>query len=1039
MKSAKRIIFLLTMLIITVSAFAVGNKEVPQVPPVTSGVQYLSPNGDGVQDEAELSFTATVNVKSKEGYIPEYSLTIYDENGNIMKEVIKKEKSDLNWFIQIFTGYKQFEVSKSISWDGLDKDGNAVPDGVYSVKLKVIAASKQETTIDIDNFIIDTVAPTAQIAPAASFTYMKAFSPNDDGQKDYFVIDQSGTNEAEWTGEFIDESGNTAFSYTIENSAPSSYTWDGLKNDGTEASDGNYTYRLSSTDLAGNSSEDYEIESIILDRTITVIEFAEDVTDPRNRAFSPNGDGVKETLTLSPVIPYQEEVTSWIYTLMNSTITTEPEVYIMETGTAADIPLQIILDGTDSDGDLIPESDLDFELTVSYSNGNIAQASLIQINFNNLELDNTPPVVKFLRGQQGFEKSFNEDEYEVFSPNGDGKKDEARIVIDCDEGLDWVMDFYDFYGNYLGAVDSEMVPGTVLVWDGKDLDDKAMPDGTYLAQGDFYDYAGNYSEATRAIMIDTRPVNIVLKYPDGFSPNGDGSGDTFVVNIVEADQHSGISSWEANFYDDAGMTNPVYSTGGTELPDYFEWDGIITDTGVLAGDGLYAFSFKAVYEKGDEVEEADQLMIEYIEPNITVDQIYAYSSDFAITGQVDDPSSTVTVEIDGRVFSGTVDGNTWSADVSGIDDGTWDVQAVAFDSAGNMGVDYSTNEVFVDSSGPLVTYESYTTNDTTPVVPGTTRDEGSSISYEVNGKVYNARLNGENWTVSIDQELASGVYPVKISAVSSTGAEFNMGYPKGLIIDTTPPQVEIKITSNPFSRTDSGVEGEMYVSIQASDDTGIADWTLDILEKGKKSDEDATIRSYSGDGDPSDQIAWSGEVENDAQGHIVEEFTLVINVTDMGGNTTVYREDVPLDIIVVKKDGKLFLMVPNIIFGAYQHTLDSRGAVMEKRNWDSIRKVVEIYNRYPMFGLGLEAHALNIYEPGTEKWEAEEQILLPLTERRAETVRKALESLGITADRILSNAYGGVYPIASTTDPKEWWKNRRVEFIMLPPTGGSGE
>ena len=61
---------------VSIPVFAGGTPEVPSIPPVTSGTQYVSPNGDGVQDEATIEFESTLYVKSKDGYVPEYGLEI---------------------------------------------------------------------------------------------------------------------------------------------------------------------------------------------------------------------------------------------------------------------------------------------------------------------------------------------------------------------------------------------------------------------------------------------------------------------------------------------------------------------------------------------------------------------------------------------------------------------------------------------------------------------------------------------------------------------------------------------------------------------------------------------------------------------------------------------------------------------------------------------------------------------------------------------------------------------------------------------------
>ena len=66
MRKLKKISVLIIVLVLGVSGliFAAGNKEIPEIPPVTSGTQYISPNGDGVQDSAVLKFSVKVFVKS---------------------------------------------------------------------------------------------------------------------------------------------------------------------------------------------------------------------------------------------------------------------------------------------------------------------------------------------------------------------------------------------------------------------------------------------------------------------------------------------------------------------------------------------------------------------------------------------------------------------------------------------------------------------------------------------------------------------------------------------------------------------------------------------------------------------------------------------------------------------------------------------------------------------------------------------------------------------------------------------------------------
>ena len=122
-------------------------------------------------------------------------------------------------------------------------------------------------------------------------------------------------------------------------------------------------------------------------------------------------------------------------------------------------------------------------------------------------------------------------------------------------------------------------------------------------------------------------------------------------------------------------------------------------------------------------------------------------------------------------------------------------------------------------------------------------------------------------------------------------------------------------------------------------------------------------------------------------------------------------------------------MVPNIIFGAYKYRLDSAGPARYNDNMASLKKIIELADRFPQYGLILDAHALNIYLNGSRE-DKEEEILMPLTENRAEEVKKALVEMGMDPDRIEMEAFGGQYPLVSVTDRSIRWKNRRVEFAV---------
>ena len=111
-----------------------------------------------------------------------------------------------------------------------------------------------------------------------------------------------------------------------------------------------------------------------------------------------------------------------------------------------------------------------------------------------------------------------------------------------------------------------------------------------------------------------------------------------------------------------------------------------------------------------------------------------------IPEETNNPSPTVFGFVDETVetISVTIDGNTWvtgdpalfklgilwwvDLSIAGItlNDGVYDVRAIGTNAAGISGEDPSTDELVIDTSGPMIpTVDFLTTNDTTPTVTGT--------------------------------------------------------------------------------------------------------------------------------------------------------------------------------------------------------------------------------------------------------------------------------------------------------------------------------
>jgi len=803
--------------------FAGGNKEVPEIPPVTSGTQYISPNGDGVQEEATLEFSVRLFVKSKEGYVPEYGLKLLDPAGKVVAQEIQTEKRDIGWFASIFRGYDEFELKKTITWDGKDENDQVVSDGTYKVQVWVKDASGNESFIDVDDFVVDTLAPEVTVNLPGGML----FAPNGDQILDTLKVEQTGgTQEDLWEGRFLDSAGKEVYSLSWESGAPAGFEWDGKDARGAQVSDGTYSYEISAEDRAGNSFSK-TVPGIILDSRAPMVRGVID-----NPAFSPNHDGEKDTATV--VLEYDEtgDVENWSWSLASG-----GEVFLQQTGKDP-LPDQVVLDGKDEAGEPLPQGNYTFSFSVAYTNG---WRPVVEFP---VSLDSTPARISVSASSP------------VFSPNGDGLNDKTNISFKSSEPVIWTGGILNMEGEPVLQTSSAQTT-SLVVWDGTNLNGETLPDGQYLVLGTFTDRAGNvsYSEPL-TIKVDNRSVGLSVSAPAGFSPNGNGIEDT-IDFTVRADLRDEVTRWTLAVTDQAGEQVRLFSGTGT-LPESVSWDGTRalmdqTDEQIIVPEGPYTARLTVDYEKGD-------------------------------------------------------------------------------------------------------------------------------------------------------------------VAAAATAPFF---------VDVTPPEIRLLVSSDPFIKTDTGVEGNVFMSVLVENNSEITDWNLEIRD-----DRGNILRSYTGEGDPSGDVAWNSVSDPGLLSGDPENFTITLDVTDAGGNRSSIDERLPLDILLVRRNGKLFLMVPNIIFGAYQDSLASAGPRMEQQNRDSLKKVVNIYERYPQYDLGLEAHALNIYLGGPREAQ-EEKILFPLTERRGETVKNALIDLGMDGDHIQTRAYGGQFPIADVTDRSVWWKNRRVEFIMV--------
>jgi outer membrane protein OmpA-like peptidoglycan-associated protein len=194
------------------------------------------------------------------------------------------------------------------------------------------------------------------------------------------------------------------------------------------------------------------------------------------------------------------------------------------------------------------------------------------------------------------------------------------------------------------------------------------------------------------------------------------------------------------------------------------------------------------------------------------------------------------------------------------------------------------------------------------------------------------------------------------------------------------------------------------------------------------------FRAWSGRAGVPQKLVWNGRGDN---GELVESATnypYTFTVTDSQGQSSEVRGSIQIDVLVIRDGDKLRMRVPAIIFRAnnadfVENTVDKKRG-LDRATIDNnervLSRVAEILQKFPDYRVRIEGHANS--ETGTAK---EEQELIPLSQQRAAFVQKWLVGHGIKAERLSAAGMGGTDPVMKNRgDRANWWKNRRVEFIL---------
>ncbi len=1010
------------------------------------GAIYFSPNDDGENDAMEIPLKIT-----DKRYVTAWSCEIKDENGKTVRTIANKiplrEMKDISSFFKLLgSSKKAADVPAVLRWDGRADSGETVPDGKYTFVIKAEDDNKNKSETQAYIAVVDKTPPSVNlIKPETESAFI--FSPDGDGNKDIFVFNNTGSREDLWTAVITDSSGKPVRTIKIENAELNPVMWDGKDDGGKTVPDGVYKYTIESIDKAKNKTAQ-TLSNIIVDTEKPSINLV-----INKKAFSPTA-AANNTVEITPSIPVVNGLTEWTVEVKNEAGKTVKVV----TGDAKKIE-KIIFTGKNDAGNILPEGKYKAFISAMYVNGHNPKTET-----PSFVLDITPPAAEVSAPEK------------IFSPDGDGKLDSLVFMQKQTAEGKWTAEIYKATnGNkiigtpiYKAEFGSTLPPK--FEWQGRTSEGNFAEDGKYAYILRGTDDAGNAVQTNAVIVeLNTEKADIIFQSNyTAFSPNGDGSKDVIEFYPV-VKSLTGVSHYTIGIKNGNGETVKTFE--GTVPPKKIDWNGKPDDTAgiksVFCPDGIYTAEF--------EVELANKNTAKSVIPEIIIDTVYpeiqisAPYLEFS-PGKENKKNilSVKHISSQEKIWTGRfVDAKNkpvktykwenipkdieWVGDDdlgNKVPDGAYSYVAEAEDNAGNKtvqrldGIIADSREVkgYITAKYPVFSPKGNGKNTVQELTLFTNIDAGvadwsvrifktgsDELFAEWNAAKDGALFkhfvwNGKNMRTS---EIAEDGHYTAAAEITYKKGDTVTAFTEPFVLSSNPAKLTVTLKPKYFSPDNDGIDDDLFIALGAETPAGIAEWKFEITEP----EENGGRLFWKTDGKEkiTSEIIWDGRSLKGETVQSATDYPFTFTVTDKAGLTAVRRGYIPVDILVIRDGNKLKIAVPSIIFRANAADFNGLDSGVVAKNETILKRVAEILNKFPDYQVQVEGHANTT--TGTEKEEI--TALIPLSTLRADAVRKALIANGVKAARLSSVGMGGSKPVVPISDKDNWWKNRRVEFILI--------
>ncbi len=544
------------------------NTEKPPVN-LTIDNSFLSPGNPEGTDT--IVFGTGIPVTSG---ILEWELRVLDSRGSVAWRYNNRQKGVL-------------EVPEEIPYTGENSMGGFIGEGKYQGYMTVRYQNGYEPEVYSPWFTVDTTAPRGSIQGGNILTL------NEEGNQYSLKLTLNTTEEDYWEGFIRNSNNETVKSFFWRGKADPEIVWNGNDNQGKPVEDGSYFMVLEAVDKAGNRgvSSPHRINLDTREMSVQI-----SVSDD---AFSPDRNGVKDSISFYQVIDDPENITEWKLEILPVDSMGQFGSAVRTWSGASAPPAETRWDGLTDSG--APASDGMYvaQIETLYAKGNRPLARTGQ----------------FLKDTVSPEISVSLP-YALFSPDGDGNRDVVRINQTSSREENFEAQLKDRNGKTVRTWFWKEQAESI-VWDGTDENGNLVSDGVYSYSITSTDKAGNSEQVqVGGIQVDTKSTPVYLTAKNTiFSPVSEAFPEQlFTAHVTN---NEGIDSWTLEIINGEGSVVKEISGSG-QVPANLSWDGR-TGAGVLA-EGVFKGQLTVHYTKGNRpVAESREFSVDNSAPIVQID------------------------------------------------------------------------------------------------------------------------------------------------------------------------------------------------------------------------------------------------------------------------------------------------------------------------------------------------------------------------------------------------------------------------------------